>query len=394
MAVRLEQKVLLARWLVAVPAVAVALAGTMLVAPYVQVDVSAVFLAAVMFSAWKGGLGAGMLATALSSIVRAFFFLPPAYSFTLDASGVEELAVFGFAALVISSLSAAREEATAREQAARVEAENANAVKDEFLAAVSHELRTPLTTIKTLTRILQRDDTTDDERREYLGDVAIECDRQIDLISNLLDVSRIRAGVVTVTPRSVDAGKVLRDCGRAQSVGASERGHEISVDIEDGLQDVCADRDALRRAISSIVENAIKYTSDGGRIVLRAHRDDAAHITLEVADNGRGIRAEDLPHVFERFYRGIPDSGPDWILGGEIPGIGLGLYLAGVLVRGMGGEIHVSSTEGKGSTFTVRLPVWRDDVDLQVNEIPHETAVEHLQKHGGRRNDGETSAGR
>ena len=148
-----------------------------------------------------------MLATALSSIVRAFFFLPPAYSFTLDASGVEELAVFGFAALVISSLSAAREEATAREQAARVEAENANAVKDEFLAAVSHELRTPLTTIKTLTRILQRDDTTDDERREYLGDVAIECDRQIDLISNLLDVSRIRAGVVTVTPRSVDAGK-------------------------------------------------------------------------------------------------------------------------------------------------------------------------------------------
>lgn len=364
-----------ARWLVAVPAVAVALAGTMLVAPYVQADVSAVFLAAVMFSAWKGGLGGGMLATVLSSLVRAFFFLPPAYSFTLDATGVEELAVFAFAALVISSLSAAREEATAREQAARVEAENANAVKDEFLAAVSHELRTPLTTIKTLTRILQRDDTTDDERREYLGDIALECDRQIDLVSNLLDLSRIRAGVVTVTPRRVDAGEVLRECGRAQSVGASERGHEISVDVESGLPDVCADRDALRRAISSIVENAIKYTPDGGRIVLRARRDGVAQLALEVADNGRGIRADVVPHVFERFYRGVPEDGSDTDRGGEMPGIGLGLYLASVLVRGMGGEIDVSSTEGSGSTFTVRLPIWKDDVDLNADGIPHETTV-------------------
>lgn len=100
---------------------------------------------------------------------------------------------------------------------------------------------------------------------------------------------------MTVTPRRVDAGVVLRECGRAQSVGAAERGHEVSVDIEGGLPDVCADRDALRRAISSIVENAIKYTPDGGRIVLRARSDGAAHLALEIGDNGRGIRARMSP---------------------------------------------------------------------------------------------------
>jgi signal transduction histidine kinase len=341
----------------------VAFGLSIVLAPYVQADVAPIFLAAVMFSSWRGGLAAGVFATVLASVLRAFFFLPPTYSWTLEAKGIEELGVFALAAVIISSLSAAREEALAREQAARLEAEAANAVKDEFLAAVSHELRTPLTTIKTLTRILLRKDTTDDERQEYLTDIAAECDRQIDLVNNLLDVSRIRAGGVPITPRRVDAAEVVLACEKIERLEAAEHGHELLVEIEPDLPPIRADHGALRRAVCSVVENAIKYTQDGGTIRLAARRDGESHVVIEVADNGRGIRPEDVPYVFDSFFRGRMPAGAARSDSGDadVPGIGLGLYLARVLVEGMGGSIGVESRPGLGSTFFLRLPVSSDE---------------------------------
>ena len=351
------------RYMVAVLAVAAAFALSMLLAPVVEADVAPIYLAAVMVSAWRGGLLAGLLATALSAAVRAFFFLPPHYSFTLEARGVEEMAVFVLAAVIISSLSAAREEALAREQVARRDAEAANAVKDEFLAAVSHELRTPLTTIKTLTRVLLRKETTPDERLEYLGDIASECDRQIDLVNNLLDLTRIRAGGVPLEPRRVEIGEVVEACERIQRVEAAERGHGFEVMVAPGLPPVCADRAALRRALSSVVENAIKYTPEGGRVTIAAREAGDGWVAVDVADTGRGIRPEDAPQIFDRFFRGgAPDPSEH-----EVPGIGLGLYLARVLVEGMGGTITARSAPGEGSVFTIRVPVWSgapvDDIE-------------------------------
>jgi signal transduction histidine kinase len=360
------------RYMVAVWTVGLAFAATLLMSPLVQPGVSPLFLLAVMISAWRGGLGAGLLATALSALASAFVFLPPTYSLRIDREDVLQLAVFSFAAVIIGTLSAARRRAEdereallVREQMARIEAERANAVKDDFLAAVSHELRTPLTTIKTLTRVMQRRESSEAERHEYLEDIASECDRQIDLVHNLLDLSRIKAGGVQIEPRRVDAGEVVRACEKIERADAEEHGHRLLVEVASDLPSVRADHSALRRALCTITENAIKYTPEGGSIMLRAYG-DGGDVVIEVEDTGRGIRAEDVPRIFDKFYRGQATgdsaeglSADDW----EVPGIGLGLHLARALVEGMNGSIEVSSHVGVGSTFRLHLPVWSGELN-------------------------------
>jgi signal transduction histidine kinase len=350
------------RYIIGVWSVAAVFALTMLATRYVGLNVTPIYLAAVMFSTWRGGLGAGLVATALSAVLGAFFFFPPAYSFKVYGEDLLQLGVFTLAALVISSLSAARERALALEQQARREAEAANSVKDEFLAAVSHELRTPLTTIKTLTRILLRKNPSEEERREYLEDIAAECERQIDLVHNLLDLTRVKAGGVEIQPARVEVSAALRDCEKTVRTAAAEREQELVVELTPGLPPVRADHSALRRALCAVVENAIKYTPEGGRVTLRTRSEGGGHVSVDVEDTGPGIREEDVPHIFERFYRGHIGSGHGG--GGadeqEVPGIGLGLHLARVLVEGMGGTIGVKSRVGHGSTFTLRLPVWGD----------------------------------
>lgn len=349
------------RYSIAVSSVAAVFCLTMLVTNFVQTDVSALYLAAVMFASWRGGLGAGLLATVLSVAIASYFFLPPIYSFSVKAEGLVELIAFALAAILVSSLSAAREQALALEQAARREAESANRVKGEFLAAVSHELRTPLTTIKTLTRLLLRTDPPEEERREYLEDIASECERQIDFVHNLLDLSRIRAGGVPMNLTGVNAGAVVRACEEIERVAAAEHQHVLSIEIAPNLPLITADENALRRALCAVTENAVKYTPEGGRIDLRARRDEpdeTAHVIIEISDNGRGIEAHDLPRVFERFYRGQlrDEKSADQ----NVSGIGLGLHLARGLIEGMNGTISVRSQIGVGSTFTVRLPVWNE----------------------------------
>jgi signal transduction histidine kinase len=355
------------RYLVAVWTVGLAFAATLLISPLVQPGVSPLFLLAVMISAWRGGMGAGLLATALSALASAFVFLPPTYSLRIDRDDWQQLAVFTFAAVIIGTLSAARRRAEdereallVREQVARIEAERANAVKDEFLAAVSHELRTPLTTIKTLTRVMQRREPGEAERREYLDDIASECDRQIDLVHNLLDLSRIKAGGVQIKTQRVDAGEVVRACEKIERAEAEEHGHRLIVELATDLPSVRADHSALRRALCTVAENAIKYTPDGGSITLRAYNEGGG-VVIEVEDTGRGIAAEDMPHIFDKFYRGrvTGDGAGDRSADKqEVPGIGLGLHLARALVEGMNGSIEVRSRVGTGSTFRLRLPVW------------------------------------
>lgn len=351
------------RYVIAVGSVATVFCLTMILRNFVETDVSTLYLAAVMFAAWRGGLGAGLAASVLSVAIATYFFLPPVYSFSLKAEGIVETIVFALAAVLTSSLSAARERALALEQTARREAETANSVKDEFIAAVSHELRTPLTTIKTLTRLLLRKDPPEAERREYLEDIASECERQIDFVHNLLDLSRIQAGgVQEVNPSRTDAGSVLRACEKNERVSAAERNHELTLEIDEDLPAVSADANALRRALCAITENAIKYTPDGGRIRLRAFRDqyDANYVMIEIIDNGRGIQSDEIPRIFERFYRaraGGQDGSGD---AQNVSGVGLGLHLARELIEEMNGTISVTSSPGSGSTFTVRLAVWHE----------------------------------
>ena len=236
-------------------------------------------------------------------------------------------------------------------------------LKSEFVGSVSHELRTPLTTIKTLTRVLLRGGHSLKEQREYLETIAAECDRQIDLVLNLLDLSRIEAGAFSLAPKPVDVLDVIRTCIAIERHAALVRGHEVAMDLPNELPLASADRVALRRVLCCLFENAFKYTDDGGHITVSARYRPEGMIAISVADTGRGIRAEDIPHIFDKFYRGqIPKSpsNDDDHIGeyAETHGVGLGLYVARTIVQYLGGNVEVASEAGVGSTFTVNLPVW------------------------------------
>jgi signal transduction histidine kinase len=202
-------------------------------------------------------------------------------------------------------------------------------------------------------------------------------------VHNLLDLSRIRAGGVQIKPQRVDAAEVVRACEKIERAEAEEHGHRLIVELPPELPFVRADHSALRRALCTVAENAIKYTPDGGSITLRADS-DGGNVIIEVEDTGRGIRDEDLPHIFDKFYRGhATGDGAEGLSENEqdVPGIGLGLHLARALVEGMNGSIEVRSRIGAGSTFRLRLPVWSresnaDDVETALS--PVEAAAANL----------------
>jgi signal transduction histidine kinase len=259
-------------------------------------------------------------------------------------------------------------------------------LKSEFVSSVSHELRTPLTTIKTLTRVLQRGRLSEEEQREYLETIAAECDRQIDLVLNLLDLSRIESGAYRISRTRVDAAEVVMACARVEARAAEVRGLTLETDVQADVPDILTDHEALRRVVCSLVENAIKYTPEGGRITIKAGAArEAGGVEIIVKDTGVGILSEDAPFVFEKFFRGrpapsasglpdAPDGSSDY---GEVPGVGLGLYLAHRIVGQLGGRISVESPpqgESTGTAFTVRLPVW--DGDGSEGEAEEETNVE------------------
>jgi signal transduction histidine kinase len=239
-------------------------------------------------------------------------------------------------------------------------------LKSEFVSSASHELRTPLTTIKALTRLLLRGGLDEAKQREYLETIAVECDRQIDLVLNLLDLSRIEAGAFELSLGRVDAVELMLSCLKSQSRAAEFRSHHLAMEQAAELPSIRADQKALRRVICNMIENAIKYTPDGGHITLAAHT-KGDQVEISITDNGRGIPPQDIPHLFEKFHRGRPASvSAAGALAAalpeleEVPGIGLGLYLAHNIIEQMGGRITVESEVGRGSTFTLHLPVWRD----------------------------------
>ena len=240
-------------------------------------------------------------------------------------------------------------------------------LKSEFVSTVSHELRTPLTTIKALTRLLMRDGLEEAKRREYIETISVECDRQIDFVLNLLDLSRIEGGVLRVTHERVDVDEVISSVVKSEARSAEKRRHELLVEPHAEVPPVCGDPKELRRVLSNIVENAIKYTPDGGRIVLSAQQEDS-QVSISVTDNGRGIPAEDMPILFDKFHRGRPaphsaamaqgTTNAEFLEDADVSGVGLGLYLARNVMERMGGRITVESKVGSGSTFKLHLPLW------------------------------------
>jgi signal transduction histidine kinase len=251
-------------------------------------------------------------------------------------------------------------------------------LKSEFVGGVSHELRTPLTTIKTLTRVLLRGGESEEQRRDYLETIAAECDRQIDLVLNLLDLSRIEAGVFNITCAKVDIAQLLKNVAVIEQHAAASRSHDLSLQLDphDAELLAFADANAIRRVLCTLVENSIKYTPDGGQILLSAKLDHN-EIAIRVTDTGCGINASDIPHVFDKYFRGRPWGLAQDSLGAgsapEAPGIGLGLYLARVIVEESGGSICIEKSNEAGTTVALHVPRFKRTELLKEQEFVEAT---------------------
>jgi signal transduction histidine kinase len=234
-------------------------------------------------------------------------------------------------------------------------------LKSEFVSSVSHELKTPLTTIKLLAHLLRRNGVTDEEKLDYSKTIAIECDRQIDFVGNLLDLSRIEAGAYHLRNARVHISDLIDSCIEVERHRAESLGLTLRTNVPTTLA-VFADNEALRRVIRGLIDNAIKYTPEGGEITVSAQASTET-ISLSVSDTGKGIAEIDLPHVFEKFYRTALETADRTVnqTGTAAPGVGLGLYLAQHIVGQLNGTISVESKHGAGTTFTVKLPRCSDD---------------------------------
>lgn len=239
-------------------------------------------------------------------------------------------------------------------------------MKSEFVSSVSHELRTPLTTIKTLAHVLDKNGLSKEEEHSYLKTISSECDRQIDLVSNLLDLSRIESGKYALARTEVNLNEILRQCFDTEKHVAEARYHLLELEVEKHLPFVMADSKALRRVICGLIENAIKYTPEEGRILISARKVEN-QVAISVADNGCGILPEDLPYIFDKFYRGRPFASNTneecHTPKNDAPGVGLGLYLARNIVEQLGGRIEAYNNPTGGAVFTIYLTASEDNLN-------------------------------
>jgi signal transduction histidine kinase/CheY-like chemotaxis protein len=324
------------------------------------------FTLSVMVAAWYGGLGPGLLATALGASLGDYFFIAPLYSFRIHS--VAELIVVGIflgigvAISILSptrlSLLAKRQRVLASEQDARKEAEDsrraaedANRLKDEFLSTVSHELRTPLTAITGWAQMLRSGRLDAAKSARALETILRSARSQKEIIDDLLDVSRLITGRIRLYVAPLKLGSVIHDAVEAVRPAAEAKGIHLSVLLDPAAEAVSGDAERLQQVVWNLLSNAVKFAPTGGRVEVKLVRADS-HFEIIVADNGQGIRPEFLPYVFERFRQ--EDGGMSRRQGG----LGLGLSIARHIVELHGGTVHAASEGlGKGATFTVALPI-------------------------------------
>jgi two-component system phosphate regulon sensor histidine kinase PhoR len=223
-------------------------------------------------------------------------------------------------------------------------------MRQEFVANVSHELRTPLASLRTLAETLLDGAAYDREAGpRFLEQIVAEIDRLALLVNDLLDLSAIESGSAKMEMAPVSLAEVAEDVVAKFRPVADRRRITLRVEPRDGLPRAWGDRERLAQAVGNLVDNAVKYTPDGGTVTV-AGEDRGDVVAVSVADTGIGIAQEHLPRIFERFYR--VDRSRSRALGGT----GLGLSIVKHIATSHGGRVEVQSAEGRGSRFTLILP--------------------------------------
>jgi signal transduction histidine kinase/ActR/RegA family two-component response regulator len=243
-----------------------------------------------------------------------------------------------------------RAELLRREQAARHEAENATRLKDQFLAMLSHELRTPISSILVWAKMLREDMCEPTERAEGLEVIERSAESQKQLLDDLLDVSRIASGKTRLERTETDVQGVIRLAVDSIMPMAKSKQVSIKTDLAKNVGPISADPDRLRQVVGNLVNNAVKFTPSGGEVNVRLVT-EGDWLVISVADTGKGIEPDFLPHVFTAFSQADVSSTRSF------GGLGLGLAISKELVELHGGSIYAESAgAGQGATFVVRLP--------------------------------------
>jgi signal transduction histidine kinase len=244
-----------------------------------------------------------------------------------------------------------RAQLLARERDARAEAEAANRAKDEFLAVVSHELRTPLNAMLGWMRLLRNGTLPPERRAQALETVERNALAQKKLVEDILDVSRVVSGNLSLTLSAMEVEPIVRMAVEAIRPASDAKALELDVGLAPDIPIVEGDADRLRQMVWNLLSNAVKFTPRGGRVSLDVSCDGGG-VAIRVSDTGEGIAPEFLPHIFERFRQG--DTGTTRQHGG----LGLGLAIVKHLAELHGGSVEARSKgRGMGATFVLRMPV-------------------------------------
>lgn len=338
------------------------------------------FYPAIMVSSWIGGLWPGIAATLVSSGLVGYLWLAPLRAANLGTVGDSvALMLFVGIGLAISACSesmhrstarehAARERAEQREnalresdcrlrtalageQAARAGAEEANRLKDQFVATVSHELRTPLNALLGWADMLKSNMLEDGRRERAIEAIHANAQRQAQLVDDLLDIARMMSGKLQLRRTGVNLDDEVRAAVDVVQPAADAKRIELTVAISASLPPLNADAMRLQQAVWNLLSNAIKFTPDHGVIHITVQKVGGT-IEIVVTDTGQGIQSELLRSIFEPFRQG------DTSMTRRTGGLGLGLSIVKYVVEAHGGTVSAESPgEGRGATFTVCLPV-------------------------------------
>lgn len=228
--------------------------------------------------------------------------------------------------------------------------ESLDQARNQFVSNASHELKTPLATMKILIEsLIYQPEMETGLRTEFLSDINREIDRLSSIVTDLLTLVRMDVKDVKLSRENMSLAELVKDTEHLLKPMAEKRHQTLVLSLQDEC-DMYADRTKLQQVVYNLMENAFKYTQEGGQITVTLQK-SGRDAVLKVKDNGPGIAAEHLPHIFDRFYR------VDKARSREAGGTGLGLAIVHQLVMLHGGEIHVESEVGKGTTFTVELPL-------------------------------------
>ncbi|MEW5985605.1 MAG: HAMP domain-containing sensor histidine kinase [Chloroflexota bacterium] len=310
-------------------------------------------------------LGGGLLALALREfdwLGASIFFLPvllAAYAFHLYARGHERQKV----ELERTIARRTRELVKANEELATLHRD-----KDAFLAILAHEMRAPLNNIRLSSGILEEQTAAGRDEWQFLLTAIQESEKSLsEMVGNLLDIEFLQSGAFVVEAEEFDLGRLVGEVMASLQTHAQAKSILLKQSVSPSPLLMSGDRRRLQQVLTNLVANAIKYTPDGGAVSVRAQaRDDSA--LIEVSDTGYGIPAEELPFIFDRFRRVRKHQD-------KAVGTGLGLAIVQSIVQAHQGEVSVTSQEGVGSTFQVRLPLRFGEPTSGVYQTPDVSPV-------------------